>query len=107
MRDTEPSVSTAGSRRMMALRWAMRCTPIASVMVMSAGNPSGISDTAMPTTSLEELDEAHVPQPVSIGEDQHADHSDGCCYGIAELLDLAQERSFERAHVREQLVDAA
>ena len=51
MRDTEPSVSTAGSRRMMALRWAMRCTPMASVIVMSAGNPSGISDTAMPTTA--------------------------------------------------------
>ena len=51
MRDTEPSVSTAGRRRMMALRCAMRCTPIASVMVMSAGRPSGIIDTAMPTTA--------------------------------------------------------
>ena len=49
MRDTEPSVSTAGRRRMMALRCAMRCTPIASVIVISAGRPSGISDTAMPT----------------------------------------------------------
>ena len=36
---------------MMALRWAMRCTPIAKVIVMIAGNPSGISDTAMPTTA--------------------------------------------------------
>ncbi len=51
MRETEPSVSTAGRRRMMALRWAMRCTPIASVIVISAGRPSGISDTAMPTTA--------------------------------------------------------
>ena len=51
MRDTEPSVSTAGSRRMMALRWAMRCTPIASVIVMIAGSPSGMTETAMPTTA--------------------------------------------------------
>jgi len=51
IRDTEPSVSTAGNRRMMALRWAMRCTPMASVIVMSAGSPSGMSDTAMPTTA--------------------------------------------------------
>ena len=41
--DTDPSVSTAGRRRMMALRRAMRCTPIASVIVMIAGRPSGIA----------------------------------------------------------------
>ena len=41
MRDTEPRVSTAGRRRTMALRWAIRCTPIASVIVMIAGRPSG------------------------------------------------------------------
>jgi len=51
IRDTEPSVSTAGNRRMMALRWAMRWTPMARVIVMSAGSPSGMSDTAMPTTA--------------------------------------------------------
>jgi P-type E1-E2 ATPase len=51
IRDTEPRVSTAGKRRMMALRCAMRCTPIANVTVMSAGNPSGITDTAMLTTA--------------------------------------------------------
>ena len=51
MRDTEPSVSTAGRRRTMALRWAIRCTPIASVIVMIAGRPSGITDTAMPVTA--------------------------------------------------------
>jgi hypothetical protein len=39
--ETEPSVSTAGSRRMMALRAAMRWTPTASVIVMTAGRPSG------------------------------------------------------------------
>ena len=29
----------------------MRCTPIASVIVISAGRPSGMSETAMPTTA--------------------------------------------------------
>ena len=39
---TEPSVSTAGSRRTMACRCrAMRSTPIASVIVSTAGRPSG------------------------------------------------------------------
>ena len=49
--EIDPSVSTAGRRRMMALRWAMRCTPIANVIVISAGKPSGITETAMPTTA--------------------------------------------------------
>ena len=48
---------------MIALRWAMRCTPMASVMVMSAGNPSGISDTAMPTTAWKKLDEIQMAHP--------------------------------------------
>ena len=51
MRATEPSVSTAGRRRTMALRAAIRWTPIASVMVMRAGKPSGIIETAMPVTA--------------------------------------------------------
>jgi hypothetical protein len=40
-----------GKRRIIALRCAMRWTPMASVIVISAGSPSGISDTAMPTTA--------------------------------------------------------
>ena len=48
---TEPSVSTAGSRRTMALRAAMRCTPMARVMVMMAGRPSGMAATARPTAA--------------------------------------------------------
>ncbi len=47
--DTDPSVSTAGSLRMMAWRRDMRCTPSARVMVSTAGRPSGIAATAMPT----------------------------------------------------------
>ncbi len=41
-----PSVSTAGSRRTMARCAAMRLTPMASVMVTTAGSPSGMAATA-------------------------------------------------------------
>ncbi|MCY1535926.1 hypothetical protein D9M68_713530 [compost metagenome] len=47
---TEPRVSTAGSRRTMAWRRAMRCTPSASVTVMMAGRPSGMAEAASATT---------------------------------------------------------
>ncbi len=47
----EPSVSTAGSFRMMAWRCAMRATPIASVIVSAAGSPSGIAPTASATAA--------------------------------------------------------
>ncbi len=43
---TEPSVSTAGSLRMRALRCNMRWAPSASVMVTTAGRPSGTMATA-------------------------------------------------------------
>ncbi len=46
--DTEPSVSTAAILRVIARRWAICCTPSASVMVTSAGRPSGIAATAKP-----------------------------------------------------------
>ncbi len=49
---TEPSVSTAGRRRITAWRRAMRCTPIASVIVRIAGRPSGIAATAKPTAAM-------------------------------------------------------
>jgi hypothetical protein len=42
----EPRVSTAGSLRMIARRWAILLTPIASVMVTAAGSPSGMAATA-------------------------------------------------------------
>jgi hypothetical protein len=41
-----PNVSTAGRRRMMALRLAMRLTPTARVMLITAGSPSGMEETA-------------------------------------------------------------
>ncbi len=47
-----PRVSTAGSRRMIALRRAIRATPIASVTVTAAGSPSGIAPTARATAAV-------------------------------------------------------
>ena len=44
-----PRVSTAGSFRIMAWRLAMRETPMARVMVMAAGSPSGMAPTARAT----------------------------------------------------------
>jgi hypothetical protein len=46
-----PNVSTAGSRRMIALRRAMRRTPMASVIVTATGSPSGTADTANATAT--------------------------------------------------------
>lgn len=45
---TDPSVSTAGSLRTIADRVAMCRTPRASVMVTTAGSPSGTAATAKP-----------------------------------------------------------
>ncbi len=47
-----PSVSAAGSLRMMACRRAILDTPIASVMVTAAGRPSGMAPTASATAAV-------------------------------------------------------
>ncbi len=57
-----PSVSTAGSLRMMARRLAMRETPMASVMVTAAGRPSGIAPTASATAAMN-ISTALFPAP--------------------------------------------
>ena len=57
---------------MIALRAAMRCTPIASVMVISAGRPSGIAATAKPTTAEKIVREVHARHLAAEGEQQHA-----------------------------------
>ena len=49
--ETEPRVSTAGSRRTIARSAAIARVPIASTIVMIAGRPSGIAATARPTTA--------------------------------------------------------
>ena len=45
----EPSVSTDASRLTIALRFAIRLTPMARVTVTTAGSPSGIAATARAT----------------------------------------------------------
>ena len=45
----EPSVSTAASRRTIALRFAMRCMPSESTTVVTAARPSGTAETASET----------------------------------------------------------
>ena len=47
-----PSVSTAGSLRMIVWRFAIRETPMASTMVTAAGSPSGIAPTASATAAM-------------------------------------------------------
>ncbi len=48
----EPSASTAGSFLITAARLAMRPTPIARVIVTTAGRPSGIAATASAIEAL-------------------------------------------------------
>ncbi len=54
MTDVHPSVSTAGSLRIRALRLTIRCTPIASEIVTTAGSASGTAATprAMPKMNI-------------------------------------------------------
>jgi hypothetical protein len=51
MTDVLPSASTAGSLRMIALRRAIRATPMASTTVTAAGSPSGIAATDRATVA--------------------------------------------------------
>ena len=51
MTEAEPSVSTDESFLTMALRFAIRCTPIASTTDRIAGRPSGTAATASDTPS--------------------------------------------------------
>ena len=47
-----PRVSTAGIFRIMALRCAILLTPMASIIVIAAGKPSGIAPTARATAAI-------------------------------------------------------
>ena len=52
MTEAEPSVSTAGRRRIMALCLTICCTPMDSTTVTIAGRPSGIALTASETAVM-------------------------------------------------------
>ena len=47
-----PKVSTAGKRRIRALRLTIRCTPIERTIVTITGKPSGIAETASETAII-------------------------------------------------------
>jgi hypothetical protein len=66
---TEPSVSTAGSRRTMAafLR-AMTRVPMASTMVTIAGSPSGMAATAKPDHREKDLEHRHLAHETAVQE---------------------------------------
>ena len=49
---TDPSASTADSRRTTARRFTMRSTPSASATVSTAGSPSGTAATASATAKM-------------------------------------------------------
>ena len=48
----QPSASTAGRWRISALRFAMRCEPIASASVTVGSSPSGTFATMMPMAKM-------------------------------------------------------
>src|SRR4030042_502822 len=86
-----PSVSTAGSFRMIAFLFAIRLIPIAMVMVTTMGSPSGTAATEAATAIL------------NISADRHAEKEskDGDCYSasqdketdeMGELNDLLLQR---------------
>ena len=104
---TEPSVSTAGRRRMMALRRAMRSTPIASVIVMTAGRPSGMAATASADRGQEHLAEAVAADQDPERKGQRRESEDRAGEPAGEARHLAKQRRGQRLDLRQQLADAA
>lgn len=68
MTEAQPRVSTAGRRLMMALRLAIRPTPMARTMVTMAGRPSGMAGHRQRHGG-----EEHV-QDVPVLEHTHPEH---------------------------------
>jgi hypothetical protein len=65
MTSAGPSVSAGARRRMMAFRLAMRCTPMESAAVTTAGRPSGTAatDSAAPRMSTSKTARAPRTSP--------------------------------------------
>ena len=72
----EPSVSTAARCRTIAFRRAMRCTPIESTAVTTAGRPSGTAATASATPRMSTSNSAAAAAHV-FDDDDRDDHDDG------------------------------
>ena len=99
MTEVAPSVSTAGRRRITALRAAMRCTPIARVMVITAGRPSGITPTARATTAISASGHAKSRASTANANSRTAADESNPGEALAELIDLPEQR-------RGQMLDA-
>ena len=72
----EPSVSTAARCRTIAFRRAIRCTPIASTAVTTAGSPSGTAATASATPRMSTSRTGGQAANV-LDNDDRRDHHDG------------------------------
>ena len=107
MTEVAPSVSTAGRRRITALRAAMRCTPIARVMVMTAGRPSGMTPTARATTAISASGQAK--SRIEHGKREQHDRGGQGDPGeaLAEPVDLAKQRRGEQLDALDQRADPA
>ena len=101
-----PSVSTAGSLRMIARRFAMRDTPMASVMVTAAGSPSGIAPTASATAAMN-ISTGFSPRQMPSAKVATASAEDRPEDQLAEVRDLAGERRGEIRGLGDQPRDAA
>ena len=92
---------------MIALRWAMRCTPIASVTVMSAGNPFWDHRHCDADDRLEYVHEGHATNPPAVSEHDDDDDPNDSGDRITEFLDLTEKWCFDRTDRSHHLVDAA
>ena len=72
MTEAEPSVSTDDSFLTIALRFAIRCTPIASTTDRIAGSPSGTAATASDTPSSRTRDD--IGGAADVGDQQDGPH---------------------------------
>ncbi len=89
---TEPSASTAGSLRVIALRRAICCTPIASVIVTSAGQALGDRRHREADRRRDELGERHPVQEAPDREHEHGHAEDDEGELLAEVVELLRER---------------
>ncbi len=68
--EVEPSVSTAGSRFTIALRWAISRVPSDSSVVTTAGRPVGIAATASATPVMNSVSNGS-PREQAERDDEH------------------------------------
>ena len=93
-----PRLSTAASRRTSILWRIMRCMPRASVVVATAGRPSGTAATASDTAAAQHLDRRDAAQDAQAERDAAEAQRHG-----HELAAHAIELPLERCRRRRRL----